>query len=544
MKLRDAIIERIKLADYLTSAGSKVTNTAGDEMISCPLHKDANPSCSIDHDKGLWHCFSCNEGGTVIDLHMRLAGLSVKDAMFDLAEKHNIPIDDTPHKVETYEYKDKIGRPVMMVDRIEKGKRKKFRQYHSDKDGKEVNGIEGVGRVLYRLEKWHGKEDVALCEGEKCVHALEATGTLATTNPGGSSGWLSAYAEMLSGKRVEIWPDNDEAGERWLDEVMASLAGKVKAVKIMRVPKEYNDFADVMDAKGIEFATDMLTDIAEKNDWIDKGVVIDLLSSEEAYEIYRKRVSETESVSIDFAKWLPSFHSYTRPMMPGDLVAVLADTGVGKTAVLANIAYSQRPLPVIFFEIELSPEAMTERFIARDLGMETLQVERDVKAGIRHNVGDWSHVYLCPNSRITTESMRSIILQSELKIGRKPALVMVDYIGLVTGGSGKKYERMSQIAEDMKVMARETNTVIVMASQVKRQDDRTEVGLHDGRDTSSIENSAQLILGIWRPTTETMTVKILKQTRVAGTPQIECLYHGNKQKIVELKEGYAETTKY
>jgi KaiC/GvpD/RAD55 family RecA-like ATPase len=464
--------------------------------------------------------------------------MSVKDAMFDLAEKHKIPIDDKPHKVETYEYKDQLGRPVMMVDRIEKGRQKKFRQYHKDKTGNEVNGIEGVGRVLYRMESWHGKEDVALCEGEKCVHALEAMGVQATTNPGGSSNWLAAYAEMLRDKRVEIWPDNDEPGEKWLDVVMESLAGKVKAVKVMRVPKEYNDVADLLDAKGLEIAADIVADMAMSNDWIDKGVVIDLLSSEEAYTAYRRRVAESDSVCVDLAKWLPSFHSYARPLQPGDLAVVLADTGTGKTATLANIAYSQYPLPVIFFEIELSSEAMTERFVARDLGIETLQVERDVQHGVSHKVKGWSHIYLCPNSRMTTENMRSIIMASELKIGRKPALVMVDYVGLITGGAGKKYERMSQIAEDMKVMARETNTVIIMASQVKRQEDRTEVGMHDGRDSSSIENSAQLILGLWRPTTETMTVKILKQTRVAGTPIINCLYDGNKQLIAELKEGY------
>ena len=532
--LSEQIRQRLPLDQYLQSIGVNIGQERnGKLMVSCPLHEDKTPSCSIDIGKGLWKCFSCDQGGTVIDMQMRVAGMSCKDAMFALAERANIPLDDKPHKADTYIYRDAYGKDVMRVDRIEAGRKKKFRQYVVDAEGKERNGLDGVARSLYRLERWHAKKQIAVCEGEKCVHALEHIGFDATTNPGGSGGWLAAYAESLKGKHVEIWPDRDEPGEKWCAVVMESLKGKCAALKVCRVPEPYNDIADMLDAKGNEEATAIAYGIAEKTDWIERGVIVDLLSSTEMFSMYRKRICVDQEAGIDLGRWLPSMRSLARPLQPGDLMLILADTGVGKTGVLLNVAYSQPDTPVIFFELELAPEAMCERFIARDQAVDALEVEKRVRAGVEFDVSGWGHVYHCPNSKITVEEMEQIIIESELKIGRKPGLVLVDYVGLVSGGSGKRYERMSTIAEDMKRLARATNTVVCIASQVARDKERIEVGLHDAKDTGSCENSAQLVMGAWRPTVDSMVLKVLKQTRRAGQFEILCNYDGNRQRITE-----------
>lgn len=36
-------------------------------FISCPLHSDKTPSCSIDSTRWIWKCFSCGEGGDFIE---------------------------------------------------------------------------------------------------------------------------------------------------------------------------------------------------------------------------------------------------------------------------------------------------------------------------------------------------------------------------------------------------------------------------------------------------------------------------------------------
>lgn len=47
-------------------------------MAHCPLHVDNTPSMSFRN--GRFKCFSCGEGGDVIDLVAVLTGLSIKDA--------------------------------------------------------------------------------------------------------------------------------------------------------------------------------------------------------------------------------------------------------------------------------------------------------------------------------------------------------------------------------------------------------------------------------------------------------------------------------
>jgi replicative DNA helicase len=336
---------------------------------------------------------------------------------------------------------------------------------------------------------------------------------------------------------VDIYPDNDEPGAKWLAAVLASLEGKVKSLRILRVPSQYGDVADLIDAQGTEMAEETINALKQTAQIVDRGVNVALLSSAEAYRIYVDRVRTIDENGVDLGKWLPSLRQHSRMLLPGDMVVILSDTGVGKTAILLNIAQSQRPLCCIFFELELSTEPMCERFIARTTKTQTLDVETKTKRGEKFDVSEWDHVYMCPSSKVSVEDMRDIIVKSELKTQQKPALVLVDYIGLMDGQGGKRYEKVSNIAEGLKQLARETNTVIVVASQINRDKERTEVSLHDAKESGSIENSAQLVIGAWRPSNDRMSLKILKNTKKAGQVIINCLFDGNRQFIGEYDDN-------
>ena len=533
---RDDVLAAYPLRDFLEKQGCEIKQQGKEHVCRCLFHDDKNPSMRLNLDKGVFYCDVCDIGGTTIDLTIRLRGLSVKDALQTMAKEAGLtdPDGDKIHTAATYNYCDSYGRPVMKVDRIEKGFKKKFRQYHTTDKGEDVNGIEGIQRVLYRMEEWAGQDEVALVEGEKCVHAMEEIGFYATTNPGGSAGWLPAYASYLKDKHVIIIPDNDKPGEKWLAEVLASLEGKVESLKIVRVPDVYGDVADLITAQGLDIGSKTILKIIKATPRIKRGVMIALMSAEECYEAYKDRVSKIDVEGVDFARWIPSFRKHTRILLPGDMAVILADTGVGKTCCMNNLAVSQAPHPCIMFQLELGVEAMSERFIAHDHQVNTLDVENTVKGGKEYTLDGWKHIYICPKSSVSIEDMEQIINKSELKIGRRPLCVFVDYIGLMQGGTGKRYERMSTLAESLKVLARSTNTVMVVASQISRKDNRTEIDLHAGKDSGSIENSAQLLVGAWRPEEDRITLKILKNTKRAGQPEVECLFDGDKQNVREL----------
>lgn len=50
-------------------------------MFLSPLRKERTPSFSVRYDKGLWYDFGLGEGGTLLQLVMRLEGCSMAEAI-------------------------------------------------------------------------------------------------------------------------------------------------------------------------------------------------------------------------------------------------------------------------------------------------------------------------------------------------------------------------------------------------------------------------------------------------------------------------------
>lgn len=56
----------------------------------CPFHHEAKPSLKVYEGKNGWHCFGCNAGGSVIDLVMKLEGVSFSQAVVRLDHDFNL----------------------------------------------------------------------------------------------------------------------------------------------------------------------------------------------------------------------------------------------------------------------------------------------------------------------------------------------------------------------------------------------------------------------------------------------------------------------
>ena len=55
--------------------------TATHGMFLSPLREERTPSFSVRYDKGLWYDFGLGEGGTLLQLVMRLEGCSMAEEM-------------------------------------------------------------------------------------------------------------------------------------------------------------------------------------------------------------------------------------------------------------------------------------------------------------------------------------------------------------------------------------------------------------------------------------------------------------------------------
>lgn len=552
---REQFLAENRLEDVLSARGIKVVLGRVQQDVKCPLHEDGTASFSINTVKQVWHCKAGCGGGSVIDLIAKIQGIDPatvlkQNGVNGNGNGHAAPPPKEPEwkTVCTYDYTDERGELLYQVVRQHadapdrpKGYIKTFKQRQPGPAGAWKWTMDGAMRVLYRLPKILVAEQVWIVEGEKDADNLVKLGIEATTNVGGAGKWLDAYSDYLTGKQVVVCGDNDEPGRKHAKAVFDSLAGKAATVKAISVPAPCKDVTDYIDTfKTSEESRRALDLIAECAMPFTKGIQLPIVQLHEIEARYSRMVNESSTMAVNLGQWIPTLGKQTRPLMPGEVAVIIADTGTGKTAVLQNIALAIRPQPILMFELELPDELLFERFLAANSKLRCEDVEAGYRSGDRFGRQALSvkfgHIFLCTQSRLSLADMEKYIMHAELKIGRKPVAVLIDYIGLLNHGSGSRYERMSDAAERLKVIAKTTQTVLICASQIRRPvDDESEPSLHDCKDSGSIENSAGLVIGLWKDVGDhrTMYLRVLKNTKGRPGHKITCNFDGEKCLITE-----------
>lgn len=88
------------------------------------------------------------------------------------------------------------------------------------------------GKPIYNLHLLAKEPDktVFIVEGEKCADALTKLGLLATTS-GAAQSAKDANWQILAGRKVTLWPDNDDAGLQYAKDVTAKLTSLNATIK-------------------------------------------------------------------------------------------------------------------------------------------------------------------------------------------------------------------------------------------------------------------------------------------------------------------------
>ena len=552
----------MKYEEFISRFEKQIKSTRG-VTVRCPAHDDGRASLSISpaRDGGvLLKCFAnCRTEDIVASLNLKMADLFATEKAVAFtpppprkpATGSPEPPKEKPVIEKIYSYQNLTGNEAYQALRM---KPKSFRQRHRNQEtGEWVWTMDGVERVLYRLPEITKAKTVWICEGEKDVENLVTLGYEATCNVGGAGKWLDGYTETLAGKDIILCGDGDEPGKKHIELVFNSIAGTAKTVKIVKLPDSVKDVSDYIatfatqpEAKA---ALDALVSDAHPH---LKGLSLPIYTVSELEADYKRFVSQMEQNSLSLGKWLPTLRKI-RPLVPGELVFIIGDTGTGKTGLLQNIAKAALPLPTLMFELELPKELMFERFASQASGFTCDLVEEAYRTRGEENtlvdVLDKSlkNLFVCSESRLTVQQIESIIMRSELKIGERPKVVLVDYIQLVGGKGENRREKISDIAEDLKVMAKATRTIVIVTSQTsrpeKKNQDEYQPSLHSAKESGSIESSCGLLLGAWRDSEDgsLLHVKVLKSTKGGAGIQIPCNFDGARMRITERTQMPADT---
>jgi DNA primase len=87
----------ISIKQYLENRGiSPVKDRGYYGLYHSPLREDNNPSFKVDYNKDLWHDFGTDEGGSIVDLVMKLENCTLAEAFRRLENSFFFHRDNTP----------------------------------------------------------------------------------------------------------------------------------------------------------------------------------------------------------------------------------------------------------------------------------------------------------------------------------------------------------------------------------------------------------------------------------------------------------------
>lgn len=301
MRLKDNIILRSDIPDYLSQMGVNVRVSGKQYRCKCPIHDDANRDDAFSCTSKKWYCFEACEGGTIVELHMRLHQVSFTTALEQLADLYDIDYENNDeyqqaksyfteqeelvHSFELnrssvidylrekrhlsdetiealrYGYNPERGSltiPVrnsdgVMVAHAERNFRANMPKYINDKN----NDYYSKGDLLYNFDRakriMRKQGSIYLCEGYFDVASADDEGLACAGYTGASL--TNSQIRMLSRELAEfdkqfvvmLAPDNDDAGQGRVDQVREKFRqyGQNLNVRIVKIPEGYKDFSDL-----------------------------------------------------------------------------------------------------------------------------------------------------------------------------------------------------------------------------------------------------------------------------------------------------------
>lgn len=247
---------RMNLQDISTYF-SGVTRFKGNSFqCKCPVHDDHTASMTVSEGrKGIvMHCHAGCETKSILEA----VGLTESDLFYDsnvtkVKQDWKDRLERSKKKkiVEIYNYKDEKGRYLYSKVRFEtdqKGKKEMLYGVLDEEKDWFQYGLKGKRKTLYRLPEMMQaaaqKRTIYYTEGEKDVETLRKMG-LAATTAGSSGDWRRIFSKYFSDCNVVLLPDNDEAGEKLTNGMIADLIGIVNSIKVVKTSdRKHGDVTD------------------------------------------------------------------------------------------------------------------------------------------------------------------------------------------------------------------------------------------------------------------------------------------------------------
>lgn len=513
----------------------------------CPVHQGTDPNFSINTVTGMALCHSqCGRGWDMIGLEQELLGCdfpTAKTEVYKIVGRPEPSWEERNFKA-TYDYCDEHGEIKYQVVRMfpQSDDPKPFRQRRPNLAGGWTWGLGNTEPLPYRLPHWKDLNYVAVVEGEKDVHTLERIGIPATTNNGGATHFRPELAPYFAGKRVVVFPDNDEKGRSHAMQVAALLAPVAVSVKIVEFPglPLKGDVTDFVNAGGTkeqiqehckraqiwtpEFQFG--ESVPDENDQYVRTlpqIIAECGGQESFWNLVDQGGIPTP--------WLSLTEAIGGGMRKGELYVIGANQGSGKTSLALQfiIAALRQNYGVLMFSMEMGWRDVFQRILAIEGRVDLRAYRTAQKYG--HDTADFRRALAAPTrelidkpllvSRKSAVTPEYIVEESaRLKRKHKIDLIVLDHMQLMsaTGSVRGDYEKFTAISRANKQTAVAVDVPLVVISQTSRANSansRTELEVSDLRGSGAIEEDAAAVMLLY-PDKEDKERTLANQTYQIG----------------------------
>lgn len=495
----------------------------------CPVHNGSDPNFSINTVTGLALCHSqCNKGWDIIALEQELSGsnfATAKAAVYAIVGRPEPSWEERNFKA-TYDYCDADGVLRYQVVRMVPSDTdpKPFRQRRPDGAGGWTWGLGNVAPLPYRLPQWKDSPFVAVCEGERDVATLERIGVPATTNSGGATHFRPELVQHFTGKRVVIFPDNDEKGRTHAMQVAALLVPVAASVKIVELPDLplKGDVTDWVNAGGTK---EQLQELAKKAQfWTPEYQFGEVVPDEN--DQYIRTLSQVINECGGFdpfwnlveqegvpTPWTKLTEDLGGGMRKGEVYVIGANQGSGKTSIALQfiVAAMLHGCGVLMFSMEMGWRDVFQRMLAIEGKVDIRAYRAAQKAGVdtKHfrdalsgPTADLSGRPLLVSRKASITPEYIVEESARLKRKHKIDFIVIDHMQLMspTESTRGDYEKFTSISRANKQTAVAVDVPLLILSQTSRANSstgRTELEVSDLRGSGAIEEDAAGVMLVY-----------------------------------------------
>jgi replicative DNA helicase len=161
---------------------------------------------------------------------------------------------------------------------------------------------------------------------------------------------------------------------------------------------------------------------------------------------------------------------------PSDLILIAGRPGMGKTSFALNVATGAAKLrpdkQIVIFSLEMSPEQLMTRLLSSEARVTNDEMRHGkIDSDGWRRITDAAVILSKMNMSFDGSSNPSIgEMRAKLMKEKNVGLVVIDYLQLMSSGrrDGNRVQEISEITRSLKLMAKDLDVPILLASQLSR----------------------------------------------------------------------------